>query len=99
MAINFLHPKTPQKLIPKRELGEIFHEISGHREPTLYGTLKLKEWLWLPIPFHVSSHCFILDLTKVYFSIYQKTNAIKYMTSGVVGTEERDVTGILENTN
>lgn len=71
-------------------------KLSGHREPSLYGTLKLKEWLWLPIPFHVSSHCLILDLTKVYFSIYQKTNAIKYMTFGVVGTEDRDVTGILE---
>lgn len=59
----------------------------------------MKEGLWLPIPFHVSSHCFILDLTKVYFSIYEKTNAIQKMASGAVGTEERDVTGILENTN
>lgn len=61
--------------------------------------MKLKVWLWLPIPFYVSSHSFILDLTKIYFSIHQKTNAIKKMVSGALGTEERDVNGILANTN
>lgn len=52
---KFQHQRNPKNYSAKEGLAKYFRKLSGHREHSQYGRLKLKEWLWLPLPFHVSS--------------------------------------------